>query len=164
MYRINLALYNTYDKTRWHEAHKRAVARAAPVAEACEGNLILLDFPLEREEIEKKLEKTTINTSFLTSDKFHVLKCKNLPPQFGVMIATTSKPEKKKEISVGDIIEILKRKSITLVIGLGRKGLPKEIKERAKYHLDITEKRISLETCTAIGAIPFVIYHLRRYV
>ncbi|MBE0524051.1 MAG: DUF531 family protein, partial [Methanosarcinales archaeon] len=45
-------------------------------------------------------------------------------------------------------------RSYLLLLGLGHKGLPKDLFERARYHLDITGKSISLETCTAIGAIP----------
>jgi len=40
---------------------------------------------------------------------------------------------------------------------LGHKGLPAELFEIAKYHIDITSKGVSLETCTAIGAVPAVI-------
>jgi len=161
MHRINLALYNTYDKLRWHEAHKRAIARASPIAKACEGNLILLDFPVKsKEEVIEKVKDTTLDIAFLKGEKFHVMKA--LPPQFGIAIATTSKPKKEKSISPNNVVRLLEKNSICLIIGLGRKGLPKEIKDKAKYHLDITMKGIPLETCTAIGAIPLAIYHLRR--
>jgi hypothetical protein len=50
--------------------------------------------------------------------------------------------------------EALKNRSFLFLVGLGHKGLPKELFERGKYHLDITCKGLSLETCTAIGAIP----------
>jgi len=46
-----------------------------------------------------------------------------------------------------------KKKSFLFLIGLGHKGLPQELFEVAQYHLDITGKGISLETCTAIGAV-----------
>ncbi len=41
--------------------------------------------------------------------------------------------------------------------GLGHKGLPRELFDMAQYHLDITSKGVSLETYTAIGAVPAVI-------
>nr|WP_279385221.1 DUF531 family protein [Methanosarcina barkeri] len=50
--------------------------------------------------------------------------------------------------------EALRNRSFLFLVGLGHKGLPKELFERGKYHLDITCKGLSLETCTAIGAIP----------
>jgi hypothetical protein len=47
-----------------------------------------------------------------------------------------------------------RKKPLFILIGLGRKGLPKEYFEMASYHLDITDgKGISFETCTAIGAV-----------
>ena len=45
--RMTLILYNSYDKTRWHEAHKRAIARAAPICYAFDCNLAIMDFPCE---------------------------------------------------------------------------------------------------------------------
>jgi hypothetical protein len=47
--------------------------------------------------------------------------------------------------------------SYLLLVGLGHKGLPKELFGRARYHLDITGQGIPLETCTAIGAVPAVL-------
>jgi len=44
-----------------------------------------------------------------------------------------------------------------LLVGLGHKGLPRELFARARYHLDITGQGIPLETCTAIGAVPAVL-------
>ena len=47
-----------------------------------------------------------------------------------------------------------RKKPLLILIGLGRKGLPKEYFEMAAHQLDITDgKGISFETCTAIGAI-----------
>jgi len=45
--------------------------------------------------------------------------------------------------------QINKKKSFLFLIGLGHKGLPPDLFEMAKYHLDITSKGISFETCTA---------------
>ena len=36
-------------------------------------------------------------------------------------------------------------------------GLPRDVFNFCRYHLDITKRGISLETCTAIGVIPTVI-------
>jgi len=55
------------------------------------------------------------------------------------------------------VAQLLFKKPCGLYIGLGRRGLPREVFEFCRYHLDITNKRISLETCTAIGIIPAVI-------
>lgn len=68
---------------------------------------------------------------------------------------TTSKPDPKRQVLPVKIAEeALRNRSFLFLVGLGHKGLPKELFERGKYHLDITYKGLSLETCTAIGAIP----------
>lgn len=59
--RLTLILYNSYDKTRWHEAHKRAIARAAPICYAFDCNLAIMDFPCKMEDILNI--KTTIGNS-----------------------------------------------------------------------------------------------------
>jgi hypothetical protein len=40
-----------------------------------------------------------------------------------------------------------------LLFGLGPRGLPKEMFESCDQHLDITTRGMSLETCTALGAV-----------
>jgi hypothetical protein len=80
---------------------------------------------------------------------------KGFQPQFGTAVVTTSKPEKKRAINPEEIASgILRKSSYLLLVGLGRKGLPKEMFEQAPLHLDITSAGISLETCPAIGCIP----------
>jgi hypothetical protein len=44
-------------------------------------------------------------------------------------------------------------KSVLLLFGLGPRGLPKEMFEVGQRHLDITGRGLSLETCTALGAV-----------
>ncbi|HIQ38467.1 MAG TPA: DUF531 domain-containing protein [Methanothermococcus okinawensis] len=159
MKRMTLILYNSYDKRRWHEAHKRAIARAAPVCYAFNCNLAIMDFPCTKEDI-KSIE-TTIGDSgeylrkLIESNRFNIVD--SYQPQFGIPIATTSKPDDKKSITPEEVAQLLFKKPCGLYIGLGRRGLPREVFEFCKYHLDITKRRISLETCTAIGIIPAVI-------
>jgi hypothetical protein len=45
--RLTLALHNSYDPRRFREAHRRALARAAALADAYEANLVALGFPLD---------------------------------------------------------------------------------------------------------------------
>ncbi len=45
--RLTLGLYNSYDPVRWHDAMRRALARAAPVALAFECNLATFGFPYD---------------------------------------------------------------------------------------------------------------------
>ncbi|WP_048151205.1 DUF531 domain-containing protein [Palaeococcus ferrophilus] len=164
---LTLALYNSYDPKRLHEAHLRAIARAAPVAYAFGFHLALIGFPLSGKPLdvaEETAKNTTIGeggrylVELARNNRFHLLEFpkKGFPPQFGRIIATTRKPGASKSI---DSLELARRalrgESFMLVVGLGRHGLPKEIFKMADYHLDITDGRgVSFETCTAIGAIP----------
>src|SRR2546427_6063585 len=47
--RMTLGLYNSYDPVRFAEAHRRAIARAAPIALAFDANLATFGFPFEKE-------------------------------------------------------------------------------------------------------------------
>ncbi|NJE25658.1 DUF531 domain-containing protein [Thermococcus sp. MV5] len=165
---LTLSLYNSYDPKKIHEAHLRAIARAAPICYAFNFHLALVGFPFEKKkpvDIAMEIsENTTIGESgkylleLAKSNKFHILEFpkSGFPPQFGNVVATTRKPDENKEISSYQLAQrALRGESFMLVVGLGRHGLPKEIFKLARYHLDITDgKRISLETCTAIGSIP----------
>jgi hypothetical protein len=166
---LTLGLVNTYDRIKLHEAHYRSIARAAPVAYAFGFNLALFDYPfkMDAEELVNFVkDKTTIGSSgkyleeLFRAGRFHVfdLPEKGFQPQFGAPVVTTSHPAKSKNISAGAIYELIKKKkSYLFLIGLGHKGLPQELFEMAQYHLDITGKGVSLETCTAIGVVPAVI-------
>lgn len=45
--RLTLGLYNSYDARRFHEAHRRALVRAAALALAFDANLALFGFPFD---------------------------------------------------------------------------------------------------------------------
>src|SRR3989442_2551100 len=45
--RMTVGLYNSYDPVRFAEAHRRAIARAAPVALAFDCNLATFGFPFQ---------------------------------------------------------------------------------------------------------------------
>lgn len=163
---LTLALYNTYDARRLHEAHLRAIARAGPIAYAYGFHLALVGFPFEGRPIDVADEigvHTTIGEGgrylleLARKNRFHLLDFpkKGFPPQFGTPVATTRKPEEAREITPLELAErALRGESFILLVGLGRHGLPKEIFKLAHYHMDVTGRRVSLETCTAIGAIP----------
>ncbi|MFH1322206.1 MAG: DUF531 domain-containing protein [Methanobacteriota archaeon] len=166
---LTLGIVNTYDKIKLHEAHYRSIARAAPVAYAFGFNLALFDYPFKmsaEELVAFVKDKTTIGSSgkyldeLYRTGRFFVfdLPERGFQPQFGAVVVTTSHPAKEKNISVETLSELIKKKkSYLFLIGLGHKGLPMELFEMAKYHLDITGKGVSFETCTAIGAVPAVI-------
>lgn len=163
---LTLALYNTYDPRKLHEAHLRAIARAAPITYAFGFHLALVGFPVEGKpaEVAREIaEHTTIGeggrylVEMAEGNRFHILDFpeRGFPPQFGTVVATTRKPDERKEMSPLELAErALRGESFLLLVGLGRHGLPKETFKISRYHLDITGRRVSLETCTAIGAIP----------
>src|SRR6059036_1755096 len=47
--RMTIGLYNSYDPARFAEAHRRAIARAAPIALAFDANLATFGFPFEKD-------------------------------------------------------------------------------------------------------------------
>jgi len=152
-----LCLVNTYDKLRLHEIHLRSVARAAPLCYAFGLHLALLDFPFwknEEDVVSQVVDYTTIGEGgkylelLNDSGKFHLLE--KIPAHFGEVVATTSKPDPKKRVSLREVSSF---SSATFLMGLGRKGLPREIMKKAKYHWDVTGRGVSLETCTAMGVI-----------
>ncbi len=166
---LTLGLVNTYDRIKLHEAHYRSIARAAPVAYAFGFNLALFDYPFRKsaeELVDFVKDKTTIGGSgkyleeLFRTGRFFVfdLPEKGFQPQFGAPVVTTSHPAKEKQIHLQALAELIdKKKSFLFLIGLGHKGLPAELFDMSLYHLDITSKGVSLETCTAIGAVPAVI-------
>lgn len=163
---LTLGIVNTYDKIKILDAHYRAIARAAPICHAFGFHLALFDFPFKlssEELVAFVMDKTTIGESgsylkiLYETNRLSVfdLPKKGFQAQFGDLVVTSSKPFPKKEVTPLKIAEgALQNRSFLFLVGLGRKGLPKELFERGKYHLDITSKGLSLETCTAIGAIP----------
>jgi len=168
---LTLGLYNTYDRIKVVEAHYRGIARGAPIAYAYGFNLALVGFPYDfgkQELVDFVRDNTTIGESGAYLQKLHDEKRlyvmdvpeKGFPAQFGSLVVTSSRPDKKKAVSSADVAGMMARnKPLFILIGLGRKGLPKEYFEMAPYHLDITDgKGISFETCTAIGAIAARLY------
>ncbi len=162
---IVMCLVNTYDKLKLHEIHLRTIARAAPLCYAFNFHLALMDFPFwrsEREVAKAVSDYTTIGEGgkylieLANSGKLHLID--KIPSHFGEVIATTSKPDKNKSIGYSDIARF---SSATFLIGLGRRGLPKDLLKSARYHFDITQRGISLETCSAIGAIATAVYMIR---
>ncbi len=163
---ICICLVNTYDKLRLHEIHLRTIARAVPICYAYSFHLALLDFPFwesVKETVNDVMEYTTIGEHgkyakrLLEDGKIHLIE--KIPAYFGETIVTTSKPEKALEVD--ELRKLLKGGSVTFLIGLGRRGLPKEMIKKSKYQLDVTWRGVSLETCSAIGIISATAYWLK---
>jgi hypothetical protein len=166
--RVTIGLYNSYDPVKFHESHRRALARAGPLALAFDCNLVTFGFPYDKElstpaEIANWVSTTTsIGESgaylieLAQKGRFSAFDFprKGFPPQFGEVVITTRKPAKEKLVTAAKIREELKfGRSVLLLFGLGPHGLPKEMFELSQKHLDVTGRRYSLETCTALGAV-----------
>lgn len=166
--RVTIGLFNSYDPVKFHESHRRALARAGPLALAFDCNLATFGFPYDKElatpiEIANWVSTTTSigeSGSYLVElaqkgrfSAFDFPK-KGFPPQLGEVVVTTRKPSEDRTASPPDIRALVKSgKSILLLFGLGPHGLPKEIFAMSQKHLDVTGRGLSLETCTALGAV-----------
>ncbi|HNU62638.1 MAG TPA: DUF531 family protein [Methanofastidiosum sp.] len=163
--KVTICIVNTYDKLKWHDIHSRNIARAAPLCYYTGFDLCLFDFPFKEDYKEFLLKEVKENTTIGDGGKYieelikhgKIVATDDPNKLKGVFISTTSKPEKNcdldtiaKNIREGD--------DSVLFIGLGRRGLPREIRKMTTCHLDITGEGISLETCTAIGFIIGRIY------
>ena len=82
--------------------------------------------------------------------------------------ADMQKPEQKKSITANFVAQLLKeRKSICLVFGLGKKGLPKKIFDIGKKHDYFDElknkyPKFTIEYCLKQKSIDFWIMSLRE--
>jgi len=175
--RITIGLYNTYDRQKFREAHRRVLARAAPLAMAFDFNLATFGFPFPEDR------KTPVEIADFVADsttigaggryfreladmgrfQYFPLPSRGFPPQLGSVIITTSAPY-SREITPEELAEmVMNGRSAVLVFGLGPHGLDKKTKSMGDFHMDLTGRRISLETCTAIGSVSGVVWREIRY-
>lgn len=171
--RMTIGLYNSYDPIKFHEAHRRALARAGPVALAFDANLATFGFPYEKDLdtpvaiVEWVSGTTSIGESgrylkdLAAAGRFQSFDFpkKGFPPQLGEVVVTTNRPDPKKASNAKDLAGLLDRgTSILLVFGLGPRGLDdREIYPLGRYHFDLTGRGLSFETATALGAAPALI-------
>lgn len=166
--RLTIGLYNSYDRVRFSEAHRRALARAAPLALAFDCNLATFGFPFAAglSTPVEICEWIATTTSIGEHGKYIVDLAEKgryscfafpkggFPPQLGRPVVTTRNPDPDARVEADALIETLRSgQSLLLVFGLGPRGLPREVFGMARSHLDITGKGLSLETCTAMGAV-----------
>jgi hypothetical protein len=172
--RATIGLFNSYDPNNFREAHRRALARAGALALALDQNLATFGFPFpEGPSTPRELADWVADTTTIGDDGRYLRElasqgrfqsfsypARGFPPQLGEVILTTSKPQENKRVSVQQLIDKLSRgEGVCLIFGLGPRGVPKNVHEIAKAHLDVSERGMSLETCTAMGAVSAVIAH-----
>ena len=166
---MTMGLYNSLDPKKFAEAHRRALARAAPVAAAFDCNLAVFGFPFDKElKTPKEIADWLVTTTSIGQGGDWIVKLAEegrfnsfpfpkggFPPQMGRIVIGTRKPDSKVSITPKETARILKDgRSVLLVFGLGPRGLPEKIIKMGDHHMDLTNKGVSFETCTAIGAAP----------
>jgi len=166
--RATIGLYNSYDPVKFHEAHRRTIARAGPIALAFDCNLATFGFPFDKDlSTPAEISRWVASTASIGEGGKYFIELadkgrysrfdfpnKGFPPQLGTPVVTTRKPDPAKAVTADDLRDALDSgQSVLLVFGLGPHGLPKEVFHMSRQHLDITEQGLSLETCTAMGAV-----------
>jgi uncharacterized protein len=189
--RITLGLYNCYDAGRWHDIMRRTLARAAPVAAAFDCNLATFGFPFgegvrrETGQPDAPDPRTPLDVAAFVADSstigeggehfqelarggrfsfFPFPKRAGFPPQLGRAVATTPHPDAGRATTPLEVArELAAGRSQLLVFGLGPRGLPRDVMDDARHHLELTGRGISMETATALGALPALLHaHLQH--
>lgn len=178
--RVTIGLYNSYDKLRFAEAHRRAACRAGALAWAFEANLATFGFPYDEADVEAETPKelaawladsTTIGDdgdalrSLADAGRFDVFELPDpgFPPQVGRVVLATRRPDPDKARSVPDVAGSLAQgESQCLVFGLGPRGVPGDLRDVADAHLDVTGQGRVLETATAMGAVVAAVHWVHR--
>lgn len=171
---MTIGLYNSYDPVRFAEAHRRAIARSAPVAIAFDANLATFGFPYKNDLRTPQEVATWVSGTTSIGEEGKYLRelaeagrflafdypKRGFPPQFGEAVITTNRPDPKKAADAGLLAGLLRHgTSILLVFGLGPRGLDdRDVYPLGRYHFDLTGRGLVLETATAIGAAPALIF------
>ncbi len=168
-----LALYDTYEGGL-KPVHSRTVARAAPLCAAFDLDLALMGFPSD--DLDRIIELVSKETNigkggaYLNSlhkeGRVYLVKCTGSDPPgdwsgLGLPVATTSKPARSRSIMMKDSKKLSSKehplKRVCLIMGLGRKGLPRSLLDKVPYHLEITGSGVPLETATAMGILAYML-------
>jgi len=165
--RVTLGLYNSYDPAKFREPHRRILARAGDLAMSFDMNLALFGFPIpEDANTPVKIAEWVAGTTSIGNSGGYFMELaekgrfmrfpypsNGFPPQLGLPILTTCKPE-SKGIPLSKLVEMIDGgQSVMLLFGIGPHGVPKKAASIPSYAIDITTKGLSLETCTALGAV-----------
>lgn len=184
--RLTVGLYNSYDRLKLAEAHRRAIARAGALCWAFDANLATLGFPFDRGARAADAgplrtpgdvaawvaasttigEEGTYLRELAEAGRIDVfdLPDPGFPPQLGTPVATTRQATDDKARTADQLAASLAHdESLLVVFGLGPRGLPDEVRETAPRHFDVTGRGLSLETATAMGAVVGQIALARRH-
>ncbi|MCA1820122.1 MAG: DUF531 domain-containing protein, partial [Halobacteriales archaeon] len=163
-----LALYDTYEGGL-KEVHLRAIARAAPLCHAFDLDLALMGFPASnvRALAGQAAAETNIGDGgryldqLVAAGRVQLVSCTTRDPPsdwsaVGLPVATTSEPDPAKLVDLEDALAAARSAGsgrVCLVMGLGKRGLPPSLLKAVRHHLELTGKRVSMETATAMGVM-----------
>src|SRR3972149_2576681 len=134
---MTLGLYNSYDRVRFPEAPRPAIAPSAPVALAFDANLATFGFPYAKDlatpaEIATWVSGTTsigeggrYLRDLADLGRFHAFDFpkRGFPPQLGEPVVTTNRPDPKKAADARLLAGLLRHgRSLLLGFGLGTRG------------------------------------------
>ena len=186
--KLTLGLYNCYDPKQWHDIMRITLARVGPVAMAFDCDVATFGFPFEQARARNAKESEPLRTpaaiaQFVAAstsigeggDYFTELAASGrfkaypfpgpdgFPPALGRLVATTPSPSNAKTDPLAVAKELSAGRSQLLLFGLGPRGLPAAVLDAAPHHLELTGRGISMETSTALGALPaMVAAHLQH--
>jgi hypothetical protein len=163
-----LALYDTYEGGL-KEVHLRAIARAAPLCYAFGLDLALMGFPASnlRALAGQAATETNIGDGgryldqLVADGRVQLVSCTTRDPPtdwstVGLPVATTSEPDPAKLTDFPQLRAAAQSAGfgrVCLVMGLGKRGLPPTLLKAVRHHLELTGKRVSMETATAMGVM-----------
>jgi hypothetical protein len=166
-----LVLYDTHEGSL-SQVHLRMVARAAPLCVAYGLDLGLMAFP--DTDLDSLVKRVTADTNIgqggrylqeLAEEKRISILAGEEWKSVGLPVATTSHPAKDKSISLEDAGKLAKDhpgKRLLVIMGLGKKGLPKSLLDAVEHHVELTGSNVPLETSTAMGIIAQQMGHLSK--
>lgn len=187
--KLTLGLYNCYDPKQWHDIMRITLARVGPVAMAFGCDVATFGFPFEQARARNAKESKPLRTpsdiaAFVAAstsigeggEYFTELAAagrfkaypfppgtEGFPAALGRLVATTPSPSNAKTDPLAVAKELAAGRAQLLLFGLGPRGLPAAVLEAAPHHLELTGRGISLETSTALGALPaMVAAHLQH--
>lgn len=185
--KLTLGLYNCYDPKQWHDIMRITLARVGPVAMAFDCAVATFGFPFDQarsrgardsqplrspgEVAAFVAESTSIGeggdyfSELVAAGRFHVFPFPSagFPSSLGRLVATTPSPSNAKAAPLEVARELAAGHPQLLLFGLGPRGLPADVLAGASHHLELTGRGISMETSTALGALPAMIHaHLQH--
>lgn len=145
------------------EVQLRAIGRAAPLCWAFGLDLALVAFPAKSvaEVVAKAGRSTGIGEGagylekLAAAGRVQLLGAEPAAAP-GYLVATTPKPDSGKAADFPACLARAKAAgmpALTVLVGLGPKGLPGSWMKAAPAHLELTGENVSLETATAMGII-----------